>query len=123
MKINNITITHPHLIEEWHPYKNGDKKPEEFTYGSGKRIWWICSKNPKHEWEAILIKARRRGCPYCSGKCATLENNLSVLYPQIAEDWHQSKNGDLSPWDVTHGSHKKVWWQCSKNPEHEWEAI
>jgi hypothetical protein len=36
MKINNITFTHPHLIEEWHPTKNGDRKPEEFTYGSDR---------------------------------------------------------------------------------------
>jgi hypothetical protein len=30
------------------------------------------------------------------------------------------KNGDLTPEDVTPGSHKKVWWVCEKG--HEWQA-
>ena len=31
MKISEI----PKLLKEFHPTKNGDKKPEDFTYGSG----------------------------------------------------------------------------------------
>ena len=46
--------------------------------------------------------------------------NLAVLYPEIAEQWHPTKNGDLTPNDVTPGSHKKIWWIC--NEGHEWDA-
>lgn len=34
--------------------------------------------------------------------------------------WHDSKNGDLTPSDVSFGSHKKIWWQCKKG--HEWQS-
>jgi len=48
------------------------------------------------------------------------EYNLVVLHPEIAEQWHPTKNGDLRPENVTPGSDKKVWWLCEK--KHEWEA-
>ena len=41
---------------------------------------------------------------------------------EIAKQWHTSKNGDLTALDVSPGSNKKVWWQCSKGDDHEWEA-
>ena len=34
--------------------------------------------------------------------------------------WHTERNGKLRPVDVSHGSHKKVWWQCEKG--HDWQA-
>ena len=51
---------------------------------------------------------------------ATEVYNLAVLYPEIAEEWHIRKNVELSPFDVTPSSGKKVWWNCQKG--HEWEA-
>ena len=44
-------------------------------------------------------------------------------YPKVpaqSAEWHKSRNGALSPNDVTPGSHRKVWWQCDKG--HSWEA-
>ena len=44
-------------------------------------------------------------------------------YPKVpaqSAKWHKSRNGALSPNDVTPGSHRKVWWQCDKG--HSWEA-
>lgn len=50
-----------------------------------------------------------------------IDNNiLAVRYPKLAKEWHPTKNGELSPYDVTYGSQKKVWWTCTKG--HEWEA-
>ena len=50
------------------------------------------------------------------------EHNLAVKHPDVAKEWHPSKNGPLTPFQVTPGSGKKVWWQCSKNKGHDWEA-
>ena len=55
-----------------------------------------------------------------SGK-TTYEKSLANLYPEIASEWHQTKNGEVTPYDVTSKSGKKVWWKCSKG--HEWEAL
>lgn len=40
--------------------------------------------------------------------------------PSLAKEWHPTKNGFLTPLDVTYGSDKKVWWRCRRG--HEWQA-
>lgn len=47
-------------------------------------------------------------------------NILSVVNPELAKEWHPTKNGSLTPDMVTAGSNKKVWWQCKQG--HEWQA-
>lgn len=47
-------------------------------------------------------------------------NDLATLYPEIAKDWHPTKNGELTPDNVACGSNKKYFWLC-KN-EHTYEA-
>ena len=61
---NDLATTNPELAKEWNYGKNGDLKPDMVTSGSGKKVWWKCSKG--HEWIAE-IRARNRGvkCPYC----------------------------------------------------------
>jgi len=108
---------YPEVAKEWHPIKN-DKKPEETLPRSDYIAWWKCPKG--HEWQAV-VKSRTKncGCPYCSGRKADENNNLTALYPHLMEQWHQSKNGDLNPKDLSPGSAKKVWWTlpcCG----HEW---
>ena len=49
-----------------------------------------------------------------------LEDSLQELYVNLATQWHPTKNGSLTPRDVTPRSNKKVWWLCKKG--HEWEV-
>ena len=46
--------------------------------------------------------------------------NLYVLRPDLAKEWHPTRNGSLGPKDVTPGSGKKVWWLCEHG--HWWRA-
>ena len=41
----------PELIKVWHPTKNGDLKPKEFTHGSEEKVQWLCPRG--HEFETI----------------------------------------------------------------------
>lgn len=57
------------------------------------------------------------------------EKSLAARFPEIAKEWNYTKNGDLMPWDVSPGSHKKVWWflpyddpETGKHFDFEWEA-
>jgi very-short-patch-repair endonuclease len=121
-KENNLLILFPKVSKEWHPTKNGDLVPEDFTGRSHKKVWWECKKG--HEWESIISNRTKSdkptGCSSCSGNKPSKENNLLVLFPQVAKEWHPIKNGKLTPEDFTYGSGKKVWWECKKG--HEWEA-
>ena len=111
----------PELMAEWHPTKNKDLDPTAMRAGCHTPVWWICDKG--HEW-CVPPHGRRagRGCPICAGK-VVLEghNDLASQFPEVAKEWHPTKNGDLQPNQVLAGSKKKCWWICSKG--HEWQAI
>ena len=47
---------------------------------------------------------------------------LSETHPELAKQWHPTKNGYLFPEKVSKGSNKKVWWKCPKGEDHIWEA-
>ena len=51
---------------------------------------------------------------------ATDQYNLAVINPELAKEWHPTRNGDLNPRNVTPGSGRKIWWICSSG--HEWQA-
>ncbi len=119
-KAINLATTHPELVKEWNYSKNGDLLPEQFTHGSDKKVWWICNKG--HEWEAYIGgRANGGGCPYCSNKKVLQGyNDLATIYPELAKEWHPTKNGQLTPNKIAYGSGKKAWWICENG--HEWEA-
>jgi hypothetical protein len=119
-KENNLSAVNPELAEEWHPTKNGDLTPDKIAPGSQKKVWWICEAG--HEWLATpsCRNDYATGCPYCAGKRASEVYNLAVVYPEIAAQWHPTKNGNLSPYKVTPGSVKKIWWMCQRG--HEWQT-
>jgi DNA-directed RNA polymerase subunit RPC12/RpoP len=110
------------LMAEWDWEKNNELgfDPENMTCGSGKKVWWKCSKG--HEWPArISHRHRGVGCPYCSGRNVIRgQNDLQTVNPTVATEWNFEKNTNLSPRDVLPNSDKKVWWKCQNG--HEWQA-
>jgi hypothetical protein len=127
---NSIAILHPHLINEWHPSKNGTSTVFDFAAMSGKKVWWKCKEADDHEWQAfIYTRAEGYGCPFCANRkgsgttnAVSDTNRFSILYPEIAKEWHPTENGDLRPENFVFGSHTKVWWQCREHPEHVWKT-
>jgi hypothetical protein len=117
---NCLETLNPDLANQWHPDKNGTFTPRDVMPNTNKKVWWICDKN--HEWEAkISGRNNGTGCPYCSRITVSWDSCLLNKNPRLSKDWHSTKNGDLSPRDVTLYSSRKVWWICDKN--HEWDAV
>lgn len=107
-------ITDPLLLKEWNYEKNGDLRPEQFTEGSGEKVWWKCSKC-KHEWKAKILNRtkNKRDCPACANQVVVKGlNDLASTHPHLAAEWHPTMNGDLTPDKVTYGNGQKVWWMC-----------
>ncbi len=118
-KGHNLQAVNPELAEQWHPTKNGDLTPRQVTPNSGIKVWWRCSEG--HEWQAMIDKRSRGGnCPYCAGLRVTKSHNFLALFPQLAKQWHPTKNGELTPDKVPPHTSKKVWWLCKNG--HEWRA-
>jgi len=110
----NLSDSCPTLLEQWHPTKNGNLTPKDFCYRSNKKVWWKCNKC-SYEWEAIINnRIRNYNCPSCIGRAITENNSLSKKCPELAEEWHPTKNGDLTPNKISLRSGKKVWWKCNK---------
>ena len=117
---NDLETVSPALAAEWDREKNGSLEPSEVLYGSSRHVWWRCPKG--HSWQASVIsRSRGSGCPVCEGKTVVPgENDLQTLYPKLASEWDQKRNGKIGPDKVTAFSNKRVWWRCSLG--HEWQA-
>lgn len=117
---NDLSTTFPEVAEQWDPDLNGDLRPTEVTAGSNKSIWWKCEHG--HQWKsAPATRTSGIGCPYCGGFFVIPgENDLQTLNPEMAAQWHPTKNGELTPRDVKIKSNRRVWWICEEG--HQWEV-
>ena len=91
------------------------------SYGSKKKVWWLGKCG--HEWQASVdSRSRGNGCPICANQQLLVGfNDLATVSPNVAREWHPTKNGSLEPTMVSPKANKKVWWlgKCG----HEWEAL
>ncbi len=119
----DLATVNPDLADEWDYEKNGSLTPQMVTGMSGLSVSWKCING--HSWQARISNRATFGqdCPYCWGRVAAAgETDLATVHPEIAAQWHPTKNGSLTPQMVTCGSIKMVCWQCPDNPEHSWKA-
>lgn len=129
---SSLAYCNPEVAYEWHPTKNGSLTPEKVSKASRRKVWWLGKCG--HEWLMTVSDRTRpvyhakngkihkpQGCPYCCGKRILVGfNDLQSNYPEIAAEWHPTKNENMKPTDITAGSNKLVWWlgKCG----HEWKS-
>jgi Probable Zinc-ribbon domain len=69
----SLVAVHPQLVAELDYERNGELNPWRVGAGSGRKLWWRCSKG--HVWsESVIHRARGCGCPYCSGRRSPLDH-------------------------------------------------
>ena len=110
---NDLRTKFPLIASEWDKAKN-EKSPEEVTSHSDYNAWWVCSNGHTYQAKVYNRTAEKAtGCPYCAGR-AVLKgyNDLASQRPEIAKQWHPTKNEGLTAADVAIGSNKKAWWLC-----------
>lgn len=124
---NKFDKNNPFTIQNIKLWCKLNNKPFELisdTYkNSHGKLQFKCLKEDCNEifeksWNSII---GGQGCGYCDGKQVSISNCLATLNPQLTSQWHSTKNGELTPFDVTCGSGKNVWWICDKG--HEWQAV
>lgn len=95
------------------------------TYeGNSRNLLWKCLKEGcgeifKAKWGNIMTG---KGCGICGGLQVGLSNCLATKNPELSKEWHPTLNGDLTPYDVTCGTRRAVFWQCKNNSKHIWSA-
>lgn len=116
---NSLENRNLELSREFDLLKNHPLKPSSIIAGSAKKVWWVCEN--KHQYQAVVYhRVRGSGCPYCSGRIPSKENNLKDLRPDLASEWDYDLNGYVGPDCVTLKSNKSIYWKCALN--HVWLA-
>jgi hypothetical protein len=116
-----LSQTHPEIADEWLYRKNCGWTPDDFSAGSNVRAYWECP-NCLGEYRA-LVNNRKNGnaCPYCASAIVCDNTSLLVNFPEVAKEWHPSKNKKYKIEDFFSGSAIQVWWLCSKC-NHSWKT-
>lgn len=113
----NLSAAYPEVAADWHPSKNGELQPSDVrAHSTSRRIWWLCPRG--HEKQTTVDQRVKRGCVECN----TYEKSVAVLKPDLLSEWHSEKNGELAPTEIAASSGRKVWWRCTRNQNHEWQA-
>jgi hypothetical protein len=118
---------HPDASAQWHPTRNDGLKPTEVKPASNRKVWWRCQEG--HEWfVAPCDRLHGEQCPECSKRRGAITRStpkpgasLEDRHPDIAAEWHPTKNAPLTAANVNPGSKTKRWWKCLEC-SHEWEA-
>lgn len=115
---NAFAFVHPELVQFWDYEKNDGVDPKVISYGSGTKVWWRCPEGHSY-LQKVNAKSGGAGCTICSHQQVDAVNCLATLYPEIAKEWHPTKNGSLTPGDVMPQSHKDIWWLCPYGHEYQ----
>ncbi len=115
----NLFICFPEIMNEW-DYDKNKRHPSKYTPHSSQKVWWNCLVC-NHEWKTAISHRTNRntGCPACSGQVANEQNCFATKNPSLISEWDAYKNGDLTPYNLTYGSNKRVWWKCT-DCKNEW---
>jgi len=116
---NSLAGVRPDLISWWDHERNGAVKPQDVFANTHKRYYFVCPHGHSYK-RAVYHMTMTGGCKYCAGQTATPENNLAITNPDLAAEWHPTRNGDKKPEDYLSGSNAIVWWRCSRG--HTWKA-
>lgn len=116
---NDLQSRYPAIASEWDIEKNENLSPSQVMPFSRKKVWWKCSKGHSYKTTIASRVNRKSGCPYCSGlKAVVGVNDFKTLFPQIAQEWIDEKNGSICPDNLSPYTHTKAWWRCPNNHEY-----
>lgn len=128
---NALSTLQPDLALQW-DYERNDLNPSQVTAGSSKKVHWKCQCGTS--WKASIwsrVKSGNRECLECYNKnnrglngikkAVLKKGSFADNSPNLAKEWHPTKNGSLQPSMLSCGSNINVWWKCPQGDDHEWQ--
>lgn len=120
--VNLIRIRHPEISEELKGSVNVVLRDDTYPSLAGAIecvVLYLTNLLGQEEKVDIDIE-RDRIAVYQLLEFQESKNSLSLLYPEVAEQWHPTQNGRLRAEMFAAGSNKILWWKCDKG--HAWRA-
>ena len=129
----------PELVAQLHPTENDHIDLDKVTTGSQVKAVWLCNDRQNtppgcthpHIWTATVTQRsgskghKGCGCPFCAGLVVCPCNSLAFKAPEVAAQWHPTRNGKKQPDQCGASSNHRVWWQHVSDVTgevHEWIA-
>ena len=120
---NSFQFVYPEISSEFDLIKNSPFTPDMFTPYSRTKVFWLCKKG--HSYPATIgdrtrglaegssqsEKGRNTGCPFCSGRNPSEDNNLLFHYPGISKYWDRNKNLK-EPQEYLSSTYEEVFFRC-----------
>ncbi|PZF12157.1 hypothetical protein DEJ25_10085 [Curtobacterium sp. MCPF17_011] len=87
--------------------------------GSGDKPEWICPDCGHHYKMSLYNRSQGSGCEPCRrvGLRST-RTSLVDTHPDIAAQWHPTRNNGKQPEDYSYGSNDEVYWLCTTSAAH-----
>jgi very-short-patch-repair endonuclease len=110
---------YPEKAKMWNFQKNFPLTPYDINPQSPKSYYWTCEEG--HERNVSAASMVKFGCRECNSTNERYQAKegkaLSDLFPDIAKDWHPTKNGKLDPKKIGPRSKKDIEWLCKNGHE------
>lgn len=119
---NSLKAKYPEIVAQEWDYEKNTLDPDTIPPYYRTKVWWKCPNG--HNYVSLpgnKILNNGGNCPYCSSQKLCKETSLAVVNPELAKEWHPTKNGNLTPSNVFANANRYVWWLCPKCG-HEWKA-
>ncbi|WP_225989509.1 zinc-ribbon domain-containing protein [Rhodococcus erythropolis] len=98
----------PELLAAW----ADDADPQTVMVGGGTKLRRFTCKNGHHP-RITPLRYLDAGCPHCRGvKTSKTKKWVADLVPEIAAQWHPTRNGKFTPQNVVWDSRRTMWWQA-----------
>lgn len=123
--INSLIDTHPELAAQCTETWDGPRSPARNSAGSRTLARWKCAEGHIFPARYSELTSGKVSCHQCKKKKkkrkrqVRYEDSLAARYPEQAKLWHPTRNGPLTPADVTPGVRTVVWWLCSEGHDNQ----
>jgi hypothetical protein len=93
---NRLTEKFPSLAKEWDYDKNGSVAPEDVSFGSGKKVWWLCPKCSFSYASKVSNRVHGRGCP----ACASIDSESKIVL--LLKTYAVERYNAIEEYDIFH---------------------
>jgi DNA-directed RNA polymerase subunit RPC12/RpoP len=118
---NDLKTRNPVLAGEWDDAANYPLTAADVISTSHAYADWKCGRG--HAWRATIVNRNTLGheCPKCKHHVVSPgETDLATLHPNIADEWDDENNGDLTAGTVTAQTSRSISWICGRG--HRWKT-
>jgi rubrerythrin len=63
---NDLQTRKPDIAKQWHPIKNGEKRPSDVLPNATYRAWWLCDVCGNEWVTAVYNRTNGKGCTVCA---------------------------------------------------------